>query len=93
MAINIVIKILESRNLAHATHQAINLPLPTAVVLNYPALDLSFTSWMSTDNLRVLRSEQSSGNLPGLNELAEQKDHLKHVVSGVHIEFQFILGH
>lgn len=81
LAVNIVIKILELRNLAHATHQPINLPLPTAVVLNYPALDLNFTSWMSAENLRVLRSEQSSGNLPGLKELAEQKDHLKHVVS------------
>jgi hypothetical protein len=56
------------------------LPLPVAVVLSYPALDFNFTSWMSPDNLRVLRSEQSSGNLPGLRELAAQKDHLKHVV-------------
>ena len=82
-----VIKVLELKNLAHATHQPINLPLPTAVVLNYPALDLNFTSWMSAENLRVLRSEQSSG---GLKELAEQKDHLKHVVSGTFIEFQLL---
>ncbi len=52
------------------------------MVLSYAALDFNFTSWMSANNLRVLRSEQSSGNLPGLKELAEQKDHLKHVVSG-----------
>ena len=50
------------------------------MVLNYAALDFNFTSWMTVDNLRVLRSEQSSGNLPGLKELAEQKDHLKHIV-------------
>jgi hypothetical protein len=49
------------------------------MVLSYPALDFNFTSWMTVDNLRVLRSEQSSGNLPGLKELAEQKDHLKHI--------------
>lgn len=91
MVVNIIIKILELRNVTNGTHQPINIPLPTAVVLNYPALDLNFTSWMSAENLRVLRSEQSSGNLPGLKELAEQKDHLKHVVSGVYVEFQLCL--
>lgn len=80
MALNVVIKTLELRQLASTSHQPINLPLPTAVVLNYAALDFNFTSWMSGDNLRVLRSEQSSGNIPGLKELADQKDHLKHVV-------------
>ena len=34
---------------------------------------------MSPANLRVLRSEQSSGNLPGIKALAMQKDHLGHV--------------
>ena len=81
LALNVVIKVLELRNLAAASHQPLNLPLPTAVVLNYAALDFNFTSWMSADNLRVLRSEQSSSNIPGLKEMAEQKDHLKHVVS------------
>lgn len=75
---NIVLKILEERNMK--TSKPINLPLPTAVVLSYAALDFNFTSWMTNDNLRVLRTEQSSGNIPGLKELAEQKDHLKHVV-------------
>ncbi|KAJ3497990.1 hypothetical protein NLJ89_g10278 [Agrocybe chaxingu] len=79
LAVNVVIRILELTALAASSHQPINLPLPTAVVLNYAALDFNFTSWMTADNLRVLRSEQSSGNLPGLKELAEQKDHLKHV--------------
>ncbi|CAA7261696.1 unnamed protein product [Cyclocybe aegerita] len=79
LAVNVVIRILELTTLAASSHQPINLPLPTAVVLNYAALDFNFTSWMTADNLRVLRSEQSSGNLPGLKELAEQKDHLKHV--------------
>lgn len=79
LALNIVIKTLELRNLAASSHQPIKLPLPTAVVLNYAALDFNFTSWMSADNLRVLRSEQSSGNIPGLKEVAELKDHLKHV--------------
>ncbi|KAF9568032.1 alpha/beta-hydrolase [Agrocybe pediades] len=79
LALNVVIRILEMRNLASSSHQPLNLPLPTAVVLNYAALDFNFTSWMSGDNLRVLRSEQSSGNIPGLREVAELKDHLKHV--------------
>ncbi|KAF9482153.1 alpha/beta-hydrolase [Pholiota conissans] len=79
LALNVVIKTLELRQLASASHQPINLPLPTAVVLNYAALDFNFTSWMSADNLRVLRSEQSSGNIPGLKEVAQQKDHLQHV--------------
>ena len=74
-----VVKILELRHLAPTPHLT-TLPLPTAMVLNYAALDFNFTSWMTADNLRVLRSEQSSGNLPGLKELAEQKDHLKHIV-------------
>lgn len=55
--------------------------MPLALVLNYAALDFNFTSWMTEDNLRVLRAEQSSGNLPGLRELADQKDHLKQIVS------------
>ncbi|KAF8160802.1 Alpha/Beta hydrolase protein [Crassisporium funariophilum] len=79
LAVNVVLKILELRQLGATAHHPIILPLPTAVVLNYAALDFNFTSWMTADNLRVLRSEQSSGNLPGLKELAEQKDHLKHI--------------
>ena len=35
---------------------------------------------MSPANLKVLQSEQSSGNLPGLSELVAQKDHLQHIV-------------
>lgn len=34
---------------------------------------------MTKDNLRTLRSEHSSGYLPGLREIAAQKDHLQHV--------------
>jgi hypothetical protein len=87
LAVNVVIRTLELRNLASSSHQPINLPLPTAVVLNYAALDFNFTSWMSAENLRVLRSEQSSGNIPGLKEVAELKDHLKHVVSKNFVRF------
>ncbi|KAH7108485.1 alpha/beta-hydrolase [Auriculariales sp. MPI-PUGE-AT-0066] len=32
---------------------------PVAIVLNYPALDFNFTSWMTPANMRVLRREQS----------------------------------
>ncbi|KAF8813803.1 alpha/beta-hydrolase [Phlegmacium glaucopus] len=79
LAVNVILKILELRHSAPTSHHPIILPLPTAMVLNYAALDFNFTSWMTVDNLRVLRSEQSSGNIPGLKELAEQKDHLKHI--------------
>ena len=51
------------------------LPRPVALVLAYAALDFNFASWMSPAHLRVLRSEQSTGNLAGL---AEQKDHFSH---------------
>jgi hypothetical protein len=64
-----------------STNESTILPQPLALVLNYAALDFNFTSWMSPAHLRVLRSEQSSGNLPGLKELAAQKDHFQHIVS------------
>jgi len=51
----VIIKILESKGL--------NLKLPLALVLNYPALDFNFTSWMSEDHLKVLRAEDTSGYL------------------------------
>ena len=50
-----IIKILESKGL--------NLKLPLALVLNYPALDFNFASWMSKDHLKVLRAEDTSGYL------------------------------
>lgn len=49
------------------------------MVLTYAALDFNYVSWMSADNLRVLRAEQSSNNIPGMREFAKQKDHLHHV--------------
>lgn len=73
LAVSVVLKILEQ-------DEKTRLPLPLSVVLSYPALDFNFTSWMSPANLKVLQSEQSSGNLPGLSELAAQKDHLQHIV-------------
>jgi hypothetical protein len=51
----VIIKILESKGL--------NLKLPLALVLNYPALDFNFTSWMSKEHLKVLRAEDTSGYL------------------------------
>ncbi|KAF9653808.1 alpha/beta-hydrolase [Thelephora ganbajun] len=51
----VIIKILESKGL--------NLKLPLALVLNYPALDFNFTSWMSKDHLKVLRAEDTSATL------------------------------
>ncbi|KAL1728818.1 Alpha/Beta hydrolase protein [Schizophyllum commune] len=75
LAVAAMVKILE-HNAKTPNHP---LPIPVALVLNYAALDFNFTSWMSAEHLKVLRSEQSSGNLPGLHELVAQKDHLKHV--------------
>ncbi|KAJ7497471.1 Alpha/Beta hydrolase protein [Mycena latifolia] len=77
LAANVVFKIIEHNELP--ANRTITLPQPIAIVFNYPALDFNFTSWMTPDNLRVLRTEESSGNLPGLKELAAQKDHLKHI--------------
>ncbi|KZO95543.1 alpha/beta-hydrolase [Calocera viscosa TUFC12733] len=51
------------------------VPLPLGVVFNYAALDFGFGAWMTPAHLRVLREEQSSGNIPGLEE---QKNHLNH---------------
>ncbi|KAG5648594.1 hypothetical protein DXG03_003205 [Asterophora parasitica] len=77
LAVNIILKMLE-HEASPQSHEA-KLPQPVALVLNYAALDFNFTSWMSPENLKVLQSEQSSGNLPGLTELAAQKDHLQHI--------------
>jgi hypothetical protein len=81
LAVSVMIKILEHNNNTSTatTVPPQPIPSPVALVLNYAALDFNFTSWMSPANLRVLRSEQSSGNLPGIKELAIQKDHLGHV--------------
>ncbi|KDQ27709.1 hypothetical protein PLEOSDRAFT_1042144 [Pleurotus ostreatus PC15] len=79
IAVNVVIKIIERNNPLNGPPPAMLLPLPLSLVMNYAALDFNFTSWMTKDNLRTLRSEHSSGYLPGLRELAAQKDHLQHV--------------
>lgn len=83
LAVNIVNQILERRNNFGSPSDDAQFPLPVSLVLNYAALDFNFTSWMSAENLHVLQYEQSSGNLPGLAELALQKDHLQHVVRRV----------
>lgn len=74
-----MIKILEHNTSTATIIPPHPIPPPLSLVLNYAALDFNFTSWMSPSNLRVLRSEQSSGNLPGLKELVMQKNHLRHV--------------
>ncbi|KAJ6499063.1 Alpha/Beta hydrolase protein [Mycena sanguinolenta] len=77
VAANVVFKVIE-HNMQPANRFAA-LPHPIALVFSYAALDFNFTSWMTPENLRVLRTEESSGSLPGLKELAAQKDHLKHI--------------
>ncbi|KAJ7072154.1 Alpha/Beta hydrolase protein [Mycena amicta] len=78
VAANVVLKIIE-HNESSASRLSPPLPQPISLVFNYPALDFNFTSWMTPDNLRVLRTEESSGGLPGIKELAAQKDHLNHI--------------
>lgn len=51
------------------------LPLPTALVYAYPALDFNYSSWMTPQSIAVLKQAESSVNLKGI---AEQKDHFSH---------------
>ncbi|MBW0525409.1 hypothetical protein O181_065124 [Austropuccinia psidii MF-1] len=53
-----------------------SLPLPVGILWMYPALDFNFTSWMSPENLRILRQDQSSATLP--EGILEAKNHLDH---------------
>ncbi|KIY74423.1 alpha/beta-hydrolase [Cylindrobasidium torrendii FP15055 ss-10] len=71
IAVNVMFKILEYNESGFRY-----LPKPHAMALSYAALDFNFTSWMTPANLRVLRTEESSGNL---KELAMHRDHLNHV--------------
>lgn len=80
LAVNVVTKLLEIKNgVIKIRGVESPLPLPIGVVLTYAALDFNFASWMSADQLRILRAEQSSNNIPGMREFAERKDHLHHV--------------
>ncbi|KAJ3557825.1 hypothetical protein NP233_g11644 [Leucocoprinus birnbaumii] len=79
LAVNLVIKLLEIKNGVTKIRGVESLPMPTGVVLTYAALDFNFASWMSANHLRILRTEQSSNNIPGMREFAERKDHLHHV--------------
>lgn len=54
--------------------EPIRLPLPSALVWAYPALNFNYESWMNAADLAVLRQE-SQGNLLSLRH---QKDHLSH---------------
>jgi hypothetical protein len=62
----IMLKILEAAD---------KIPPPLALVLAYPAIDFNYNSWMTPQNLQVLRSEQSSRHIPGI---LEGKDHMRH---------------
>jgi hypothetical protein len=53
----------------------LKIPHPLALVLAYPAIDFNYNSWMTSQDLQVLRTEQSSRNIPGL---MEGKDHMRH---------------
>lgn len=60
-----VVKILETKP---------RLPLPVGLVFAYPALSFHFTSWMPSQDLKVLRQESHS-NIAGI---LRGKDHLEH---------------
>lgn len=70
----IMLHILEQKETA-ASSSSKPLPHPVALVLAYPALDFNFTSWMTPEHLQVLRTEQSTSNIPGLEH---GKDHMSH---------------
>lgn len=53
----------------------LKIPHPLALVLAYPAIDFNYNSWMTPQDLQVLRTEQSSRNIPGI---MEGKDHMRH---------------
>jgi hypothetical protein len=81
--VNVVLKLLQAPNSSQSL-------MPAALVLNYPALDFRFTSWMTPAQLSILRAEhkKSSSHISGL---AEQKDHFAHksplaVVSDAKVE-------
>lgn len=59
----------------HILESADPIPHPVALVLAYPALDFNFKSFMSPEHLRILRTEQSSHHIPGIEE---GKDHMRH---------------
>ena len=76
-----VIKLLEeapapgpSSSRASSSSPPRPLPLPVGLVFAYPALSFHFTSWMPSQDLRVLRSESH----PDVANLLRQKDHLEH---------------
>lgn len=77
LAVGVMVKILQYN--ATLPVGEVRLPAPLSLVFNYALLDFNFTSWMSPENLRVLRTEQSTGDLPGMRELALQKNHLHHI--------------
>lgn len=80
LVISMTVKIIELNKGILKIRGVEKLPLPTGLVLTYPVADFNFASWMSSDQLRILRAEQSSSNnIPGMREFAEHKDHLHRV--------------
>lgn len=77
IATGVVLRILEnrqSRPTSSSASAAAIPPLPVALVFAYAALSFHFTSWMSSSDLRVLRSDSH----PDIASLLRQKDHLDH---------------
>ncbi|CDR40286.1 hypothetical protein NBRC10512_007665 [Rhodotorula toruloides] len=80
IATGVVLRILENRQFASSSSRPSSSsttpipPLPVALVFAYAALSFHFTSWMSSSDLRVLRSDSH----PDIASLLRQKDHLDH---------------
>lgn len=51
-----------------------HLPLPVALIYAYPALSFHFTSWLPSEDLKVLRSESH----PDVASILRGKDHFDH---------------
>lgn len=56
------------------------LPVPTGLILIYPALDFEMTCWMTPGQLSLIRSESTTHMIrsKSLQSLLESKDHLSH---------------
>lgn len=62
LAVGTVLKILQSRT-DPSRHRHVELPLPEALVLIYPALDVNITSWLTDEQSALIRHPaRSQGN-------------------------------
>ncbi|KAI9317221.1 Alpha/Beta hydrolase protein, partial [Dichotomocladium elegans] len=73
----VILKILDHNK----ANPADPLPVPTGLVLIYPALDFEMTCWMTPSQLSLIRSESTNKMIRSKSflSLLDSKDHLSHV--------------